>query len=467
MRFPEIINNYELVSARPLRKEKYMDTDFDDKMLKSIVDNIIGGILVFEIEDDKINPLYINEGFYRMLGYTKKEMSIMMRNLKANIITEDLPIVEQGIQDILNDNGSVEVEFRTVTMDGGIRWIQIRANLYSRSAKKATIVAIVLDATERKNVEEELMIQSERYNLLYEYENEHIFDYNAKTDVLTIKMSHKSNISKDIILKDYIKKLEIGNVSVFHTDDLSWFLEVQQEALKSPRHDRIDIQMKLFKEMEDFEWFRISFTSIMGPEGYITRIVGRITNINEAKLKEIELKTKAEKDSLTGIYNKGATRQLIEQAIKSHSRDGSICALFIVDLDNFKEVNDKLGHAYGDEVLKDAAQKLSNNFKGADVVGRIGGDEFLIFMRDIIRIDNAQTMASKIVKALRNQYTSGDETVIVSSSIGIALYPKQAESYTDLFEKADKALYTAKAKGKNTYEIYDPDVVVAYSSNRI
>lgn len=444
-----------------------MDTDFDERMLKSVVDNIIGGILVFEIEDDKINPLYINEGFYRMLGYTKKEMNIIMRNLKANIITEDIPIVEQGIQDILDDNGSVEIEFRTVTMDGGIRWIQLRANLYARSGNKATIVAIILDATERKNVEEELMIQSERYNLLYEYENEHIFDYNAKTDVLTVKMSSKSNISKDIILKDYFSKLKNGVFDVIHADDFSWFMEVQKEALKYVRHDRTDIRMKPFKEMESFEWFRISFTSIMGPEGYITRIVGRITNINETKLKEIELKTKAEKDSLTGIYNKGATRQLIEQAIKTHARDGSICALFVVDLDNFKEVNDKLGHAYGDEVLKDAAWKLSDNFKGADVVGRIGGDEFLVFMRDIIRADNAKTMAGRIVKALRGQYVNGDKCVAISSSIGIALYPMQADSYTELFEKADNALYAAKAKGKDTFEIYDPDIKVSYHSNRI
>ena len=110
-----------------------MAMNLDVEKFGSMVDNVIAGICFFEYADKKLTPLFINEGFFRMLGYSRIEGMRYLDNIWRIIIPEDIPILEQAIADVLKDDGSVEVEFRTVTGSGGLRWIQVRGNLYGLS----------------------------------------------------------------------------------------------------------------------------------------------------------------------------------------------------------------------------------------------------------------------------------------------------------------------------------------------
>ena len=136
-------------------------------------------------------------------------------------------------------------------------------------------------------------------------------------------------------------------------------------------------------------------------------------------------------------------------------------ALIIIDLDNFKDVNDKLGHMTGDLAIKDAAKKLSLIFSDKDYLGRFGGDEFCVFMcfdssltsESILKIINAK--AGDLVKTLREGYENEEFKVCITASIGIALYPDHGDSYEELFMKADQALYHVKQNGKNNFKIFN------------
>ena len=427
---------------------------------ESLIDNVIAGICFFEYENEKLTPFYVNEGMFRMLGYSRAQGMKMINKVEASIIPEDLPIFHQGIEDVLKDDGAIDVEFRTVTGSGSLRWLYVRANLYSREGSKYIIVAIIEDITERKNVEEELQQQAERLNILSEAEGGKIVDYNAKTDVMVIKSSREYDMTGEQILKKY---LEHFDETMVYEEDLSYYKSVFRGLLTSPKNETIEYRTKRFDG--DYKWYQLNLTSLLGAEGYVTRIVGRMINIHEKKLKELELQLRAEKDALTGLYNKGATMQLIENAVQESKKD-SLNALMIIDLDNFKEVNDLLGHAQGDQVLVDTAAALNDIFKGGDIVGRIGGDEFVVFMKNLKAISNADILANKVVQNVNFSFDYEERQIQVTCSVGIAVYPYHGSTYEELFNKADKAVYTAKANGKCGYRIYDAATTMVYHATR-
>lgn len=440
-----------------------MSIDLTMENFGSMIDNIIAGICFFEYERDtkKLIPFFMNEGFFRMLGYSRVEGMKYLKDIRRSVIPEDLPILEQGIEDVLKDDGSVEIEFRTVTGSGSLRWLQVRGNLYAREGKKYILVTVIQDITEKKSIEEELRMQAERLHILSEAEGEKIIDYNAKTDVMVIRSSHDYGQKGEAILGNYLQQFK--DEEIFE-EDKECYQDVFRGLLKSPKHDTIEFRTNRFDS--DYTWYQANLTSLLGSEGYVTKIVGRLINIHDKKLKEIDLLLRAEKDALTSLYNKGATVQLIENAIEEEKINNTINALMVIDLDNFKEVNDTLGHAQGDKVLVDTANAISEIFKGSDVVGRIGGDEFVVFMRNLNAISNADILASKIENKVDFHLPTEEKEIHVTCSIGIAIFPYHGMNYEELFNKADKAVYTAKANGKNGYRIYDAATTMAYHATR-
>ena len=437
-----------------------MTIDIAQDNFESMIDNVIAGICFLEYENGVMTPFYVNEGMFRMLGYSRAQGMKLLQKIERNIIPEDLPIYRQGILDVLKDDGAVEIEFRTVTGSGGLRWLHVRGNLYSREGDKYVILAVIEDISERKSVEEELRQQAERLNILSEAEGGKILDYNVKTDVMVVKSSKDYDLSGEMIQQKYMEEFDD---SLIYEDDIAYFKSIFRGLMTSPKHETIEYRTKRFDD--DYTWYQVNLTSLLGSEGYVTRIVGRMLNIHERKLKELDLLLRAEKDALTGLYNKGATKQLIENVIQESPKD-ALNALMIIDLDNFKEVNDLMGHAQGDQVLVDTANALNEIFKGGDIVGRIGGDEFVVFMKNLKAISNADILAGKVVRDVDYSFDYEDRVIRVTCSVGVAIFPYHGSDYAELFKKADKAVYTAKANGKCGYRIYDAATTMVYHATR-
>lgn len=437
-----------------------MAIDLSMENFGSMIDNIIAGICFFEYEDGELTPVFVNEGFFRMLGYSRVQGMKFLEKVELSIIPDDLPTYRQAIRDVLKDDGVVDTEFRTVTGSGNLRWLHVRGNLYAREGRKYTIVSVIEDVTERKSVEEELQRQAERLHILSQAEGEKIIDYNAKTDVMTIRTNDEYGMAQDEIHSRYMQRF---NATMIYKEDVAYYKAVLESLLKSPKHDTIEFRIKRFDE--DYTWYQANLTSLLGAEGYVTRIVGRMINIDDRKKKEMELLLRAEKDALTGIYNQGATEQLIHNAIED-GNENSLSAMMIIDLDNFKEANDLLGHANGDQLLEKTAGILKEMFKGGDVIGRIGGDEFLVYMRNLTSISDADEMAGNIVKQVRYDLDFEGQPIRVTCSVGVAVYPYHGKSYEELFEKADRAVYTVKANGKDGYRVYHAASTTVYHANR-
>ena len=157
----------------------------------------------------------------------------------------------------------------------------------------------------------------------------------------------------------------------------------------------------------------------------------------------------AEHDSLTGLPNRLLFNDRLSQALSIAKRDAGQCALLYLDLDKFKPVNDTLGHAAGDQLLRLVAGRIREQVRESDTVARVGGDEFTVILHDISSPQNAATVAQKIITALAApfQLGSGSRESVIGSSIGIAVYPNDGQDPDTLVKKADAAMYVAKARG--------------------
>lgn len=163
------------------------------------------------------------------------------------------------------------------------------------------------------------------------------------------------------------------------------------------------------------------------------------------------VKREAMKDSLTGIYN----RQYVEKCVNAHLRENKNCAYFMMDMDNFKLVNDRYGHIEGDNALKDVANMLQEIAKSVGIACRVAGDEFSLFVNQEFRRKDLDRLASFILQEYGRVKMQRESTKETSLSIGIALAPEDGTSYQDLYNAADKALYLSKRAGKNRYSFYN------------
>ena len=179
-------------------------------------------------------------------------------------------------------------------------------------------------------------------------------------------------------------------------------------------------------------------------------------DIHDKKEHEALLRKRAELDALTGLYNRTAGHELIDTYLKNHSHDEEqLHAFIIVDLDNFKDVNDKLGHLMGDQALKDTARCFTQNFRREDILCRLGGDEFVVFMKDVT-LDMVEKKLDAVLAGLHRTYGNGKVQVNISASAGFALAPRHGKFFKELYPRADSALYIAKDGGKGIYKQYAP-----------
>ncbi len=170
------------------------------------------------------------------------------------------------------------------------------------------------------------------------------------------------------------------------------------------------------------------------------------------------LQHQAYHDALTGLPNRLLFNDRLTQSIEKSQRHGTKVALFFIDLDNFKEINDLLGHDVGDEVLMVVAQRLNGLKRSEDTIARLGGDEFIIIIDDLAVGEDASILALKTIETLTLPMIIGNHELYVSSSIGISLYPDDGNSANDLLKFADAAMYEAKTEGKNNFHFYSPEM---------
>ena len=197
-----------------------------------------------------------------------------------------------------------------------------------------------------------------------------------------------------------------------------------------------------------YHWVRLVLRTFEDVETGDVHIFGYAFDIEKEINERKALLRSAQTDLLTGLYNKITTEKIIGEAIRAGTG-----ILLLLDIDDFKEINDHYGHAAGDCALKQISELLTDTFRKCDIVGRVGGDEFMIFIRDATDISIAEDKASEILNKLKTGIDCGKRRLNVTASIGITMIEGKTDSFSAAYNEADSALYKAKYNGKNCYVI--------------
>ena len=285
------------------------------------------------------------------------------------------------------------------------------------------------------------------------------YEIASKKYVLSRKLGGKWSTT-NMVIDNYQEQMH--SWGFVHPDDWVTFDEFCAAMNRGDEH--ISYEVRQVSDESVFVWFRYVGIPVYDRNGHPYKIMGKTMDVTEEKKNQELLEQKAERDSLTDLYNKAKMRKLVEKHIRKAEETGAEGAFLIIDIDDFKSINDNYGHLYGDEVLIKIANVLLISTGLEDYAGRIGGDEFCIFCRGENAGQHAMETAERISRMVDRIQLSGRR---VTLSMGISQFPADAASYEDLYQKADQALYRVKHSGKNAFSVYDKNYNYAdYTSGR-
>lgn len=253
-----------------------------------------------------------------------------------------------------------------------------------------------------------------------------------------------------------LEKFQNHFIKMIFEPDRALFNERQDDETKQT--GKVNFHCRVLCSDGAYKWIIGSRQWVSADKGWDQILCVMLDNDEDREMVDT-LRHKAERDALTGLYNREATQQRIS-AYLSQNADGA-GALFLIDTDNFKLVNDNMGHLFGDAVLAEMSVGMQKLTRQSDVVGRIGGDEFMVFLKDIGSPKMAQEKALKLLDTFQHLFREEKQPVEVTCSIGVAMYPQDGRDFQTLYQNADLALYRAKSDGKNQYALYDSEEMMS------
>ena len=460
----------DLVLAVPIKKGEdvvgIIYGSFDSKVLDSLVGTV-------RFTEDAANILISEEG------------DIIAHTADVPWITDDTKNLFDEIEGLDIQSGEKNVVYK-FTKDGSDN-IVVLTSIGVHDWYFATVIPESAVTEQNREVEKYVIIVIVEVVLVFIILMLIVFILNRRNKVMELTNERLMTVSEqagDIILDYDYKSGHLtlqGDVSVIVPEKKDYYDSEDVAAILGRIHDEDEGLLEDLKNIASFDqetftgegrlwcvderyrWFQVNITIVKSGSGKPSRLIGSVNDINDRMNRELDLAHQAETDALTGLTNKMSFEKVVDQAISELESDGSI-ALFIIDLDNFKAVNDKLGHATGDKLLTDVSKKLRIFFPGGNSIGRIGGDEFSAYMEFRDAGNRSQNLvrlkADHICKSIRTSYSNPEQTesVEIGCSVGIAIYPKDAKDFKTLYKRADQALYKSKKDGKGTYNFWTPDL---------
>jgi diguanylate cyclase (GGDEF)-like protein/PAS domain S-box-containing protein len=346
------------------------------------------------------------------------------------------------------DNGQpVSFSFRTRDPNGGRRELEARAKAYRGLAGNDRVVGIIQDVTQR-NADEARLRQAAV-----------VFETTAEA----------------IVIIDAARRIVAVNPAFTRVTGYSEaeVLGADPDVLLRIRHGGSDLAQQAEADPDDYrqgeatchrrggEPFPIwqSISVVRDPAGKVTHFVVAFSDVTAIHEATHQLDHLAHHDPLTGLPNRLLFDDRFAHALEQARRSNQTCLLMFLDLDSFKVVNDTLGHTTGDELLRIVSSRLKSALRQSDTLARLGGDEFVV-MACNANPDFAAHLAQKVLDALRDPIRLGSEEVLVSGSIGIAVFPEHGENPSALMRAADIAMYAAKSAGRNRFHFYSDDLLV-------
>ena len=291
-----------------------------------------------------------------------------------------------------------------------------------------------------------LDFETKKYGLLAEFSDTALFEYDRRKDILEF-----TNNARRILMLDELRISHVMGKKTRTDLFLQEDRKVMEDMLRSRTgswEDNIQYaELRLKSISGEYHWFGCHYKTITSDTGTVVKVVGKLADISRQRSREQELREQAMRDVLTGIYNKAGER-LIDRMVKEKGQ-----GLFLMlDLNDFKSINDTMGHAAGDAILTEMGRVLKGACRENDIVARIGGDEFVMFLPGVFDRQTGKRKIGEIQESLRTVRISTWGIRGIKASIGAALCPEDGMDYGTLYKAADEAMYQAKEQSKNRNE---------------
>jgi diguanylate cyclase (GGDEF)-like protein/PAS domain S-box-containing protein len=390
--------------------------------------------------------LEVNDALCEMLGYSREEL--MRMTWAALTHPDDL---EENLREynriIDGEIESYTIENRFIRKDGKV----VYARRTPQAVRKADgsldyIVALVEDITGRKLAEQELRIAATAFEteegIMITDLDQRILRVNRAFTRLTGFSATDAIGRTPALLHSGRQNAEFyRNLWDSVTRDKYWQGEVWNRRKNGEVYP---------------EWLTI--TAVADANGQVAHYVGIFSDISLRKASDEKIHQLAFYDTVTGLPNRSLLQDRLFQTINQARRHSGKAAVLFLDLDNFKVLNDSLGHQYGDMLLKGVASRLVENLREEDTVARQGGDEFVVILPEMGREEDVTLIVDKLLEMLSASFECNGHQIFISASVGIAVYPRDGEDEAALFRNAESAMYRAKDQGKNRFQFFTPEM---------
>ena len=414
--------------------------------LNTILDNSSVGITF--VRDRK--QILSNRRMSDMLGYSVQEMENQSTRMFYVSQASYEELGQKGY-DCLARGERYTTEQVMQCKDGSPIWMRISGNLIDHKNPASGSIWVFEDITERKQADQQLRIAATAFEaqegmVVTDVDNVILRVNRAFTDITGYTaeevVGHKMSVLK----------------SGYHQAD---FYAGMWQSLQSSGAWKGEIWSRRKNGEVYPEWLTI--TAVKDATGVVAQYVGTLTDITLRKAAEDEVKLLAFYDPLTQLPNRRLLLNRLQQALVVSARTKRLGALLFIDLDNFKMLNDTLGHDVGDRLLQQVAGRLAACVRACDTVARLGGDEFVIMLEDLSETPleaaaQTETVGHKILEALNQPYSLAAQPYHCTASVGATLFSEQQNSVDDLMKRADLAMYESKAAGRNTLRFFDPQM---------
>ena len=390
--------------------------------------------------------IYVNNKWSKLTGLTDQQAK--GSGWMSALHPDDRDKVVNEWHDVMRTNRDFSLEYRFVTPSGEIHWVSgIAVPLTVDFDDSPRYIGCVADITDRKKIEMSLQVSEELFRTLCNSAPIGIFRADCDGSI-TYMNPHCEKISGFSVNE----MLGHGWQKAVHPDDREIKVKIWFEAVAARQHCSQEYQ--LVTPQGDKVLILTQANPIMDHVGNCIGYVGIVEDITERVQYEEQLAYQANHDALTGLLNRNLLADRITQLLANAHRYNQLGAVLFIDLDNFKFVNDSLGHDLGDRLLKVEAERLYSCTRSCDTVARYGGDEFVIVISMMDKGEDAATVAEHILEVVSRPFTIDGHDFGISCSIGISIFPKDGSDADTLLKNADTAMYRAKEQGRNTFQFY-------------
>lgn len=359
----------------------------------------------------------------------------MLKILKAKEKFQNLPIVVM----------SSDEDKQLAALKAGA-W-----DFVSKSEKKDVFLARAYNVIERSNAikyKEENQVMNAMLKTAMQYSKYVIFEWQIQKDYLFYTDNFFSVFAYHMEHEKFSKNL--SEETFIFKDDISKFNLAIVDLMSNTNHKRTEL--RIINKDGDAIWYNFNFTGIYNENGVLVKVVFAVTDVDNYKKALADANYKASYDGLTQVYNRTSFESLVQIELAKNKFDG---AFILIDVDDFKIVNDTFGHLAGDNLLIKIARKIKENFRSSDIVARLGGDEFAVYVSDIKGLDNLKIKLESLVASTELPVEIDGTIYYQYISSGVYYIDKGIEtSFEEVYKYADEALYQTKRNGKNGYTIF-------------